>query len=457
MNPTKSSFFAAAGVTVAALSVVYGSSVRQYLDSGQAFDRASLSDPTPMGLEASNNQIPEDDFYRGLVSLLKRNYVEPITDERKLAIGAVKGMVESLKDPRSIFMNADEFRAFNNSAAGKYEGIGVDLAYDRGKSSANSSELSPADMQDLSIPRLVVVAVTPGGPADRAGVKPGDWVESVESHWVLSPEPVEQYRQAILQVSPTATKGLSPAQVKARQDNLVKVGTALKNKLDSMIMPARAKDMMTIGDNGSLNIVWHRGNTLRPTTINRKDSQVPIVQSEGNTITVRFAEGAAEKLRHAIANKSDVTIDLRNNSNGEFKAMEECLAAVAPSGTYGFIHSDKDRPDRKITVDDGNTKPPKMTILVDESTRGAADIFASALEARHFARLSGTPSNDRSVIEVVSLPDGSGYTLVTGEYQSRESGPRKKVAITAPKPPTPVAMRDYDGTIVSMRETGGNA
>jgi len=47
--------------------------VRQYLDSGQAFNHSSLSDPTPMGLEVSTNQIPEDDFYRGLVSLLKRN------------------------------------------------------------------------------------------------------------------------------------------------------------------------------------------------------------------------------------------------------------------------------------------------------------------------------------------------------------------------------------------------
>src|SRR5690349_3725465 len=114
MNPTKTSFVAAAGVTFAALSVVYGSYVRDSVDNGKPVAQ-TLNDPSPQGYEVSNNQIPEDDFYRGLVSLLKREYVEPITDERKLAIGAVKGMVNSLQDPRSIFMDPDEFRVYLNA------------------------------------------------------------------------------------------------------------------------------------------------------------------------------------------------------------------------------------------------------------------------------------------------------------------------------------------------------
>src|SRR4051812_10667807 len=123
MNQTKTSLITAAGVTFAALAVVYGSYIRECVETGRPLNRPTLnSEPQTMGLEVSNNrQIPEDDFFRGLVSLLKREYVEPITDERKLAVGAVKGMVTSLHDPRSTFMDVNEFRAFNNATAGKYE------------------------------------------------------------------------------------------------------------------------------------------------------------------------------------------------------------------------------------------------------------------------------------------------------------------------------------------------
>src|SRR2546423_1549118 len=129
MNPTKTSFITAAGVTLAALAVVYGGYVRESLDSDRSNERPALTEATTPGLEVSTRQIPEDDFFRGLVRLLKREYVEPITDERKLAIGAVKGMVDSLRDPRSVYMDFNEFRVFNNATEGKYEGIGVDLAF----------------------------------------------------------------------------------------------------------------------------------------------------------------------------------------------------------------------------------------------------------------------------------------------------------------------------------------
>ena len=61
MNPTKTSFITAAGVTIAALAVVYGSNVRESVELGRSLNRAALTtETTPMGLEASNKQIPED-------------------------------------------------------------------------------------------------------------------------------------------------------------------------------------------------------------------------------------------------------------------------------------------------------------------------------------------------------------------------------------------------------------
>jgi C-terminal processing protease CtpA/Prc len=70
-----------------------------------------------------------------------------------------------------------------------------------------------------------------------------------------------------------------------------------------------------------------------------------------------------------------------------------------------------------VVISKGNPNPPKLTLLVDASTRGAAEIFALALSKFAGATLSGASTgHERSVLETVPLPDGSGYCLVTGEY-----------------------------------------
>jgi len=450
----------AAGVTVAMLSVVYGSHVRERVESGSP---TLNSDSVLPGLEASNQQIPESDFYRGLVLLLRRNFVEPITDERKLAVGAVKGMVDSLHDPRSTYMDSNEFRAFNDATAGKYEGIGVDLSFEmgvgKGHTGANqASDMDPSDMAALTIPRLTVVAVTPGGPAEQAGIKPGDWVETVEDHWVLNPAPVGAYRKAIQMASPDHLKGLTPEETHKRQQAARTMAAQLKAKLDTMIMPLRAKDMLTIGSTGSLKIVWHRGDNLRTTQVTKHPSQVPIVENDGSVITLRFADGAAQKLKQAVTGKQEITLDLRDNSNGDYDVMTQCLAELAPSGNYGVIHAPKSNKNHAFTVANGNPKPPKMVLLVDRTTRGAANIFANALASKKLAKLAGTPSRDLSVIEVVNLPDGSGYTLATGEYSAKSVPAPKRVAMRSKRSTTSTFARERDGSIVAMRKTkGGNA
>ncbi len=464
MNPIRTSIFTSAAITIAALAVVFGSVSRGRLDLGGASAQALNNGPALTDLVASNAQVPEVDYFREMVSLLKREYVEPITDDQKLAVGAVKGMVDSLKDPRSRFMDQDEFKAYNNAIAGKYDGIGADLAFDMdvGKGhtgAADAQNMNPNDMQALALPKVVVVSVTPGGPAAEAGVQPGDWVESVEDHWVLSPDPIQTYRKAVIAAGTKETAGLSPSEVAQREHTARALGVVLREKLKTMIMPLKAMDMMTLGDSGSLKIEWHRGDSLRDTVIQKHESHVPIVGSDNTVINLRFALGSAQELKREIAGKTEVTLDLRNDAVGDFEAMEQCLAVVAPSGDYGEIHSDRPGKSRKIVISSGNPHPPKISILVDASTRGPAEVFAMALSSHKLAQVSGKAAGDDSVAEAVALPDGSGYTLVMGEYKPVEtrivaSNGVLKDRITPPQ----AGIRDYDGTIVAARKgKGGNA
>ena len=74
-----------------------------------------------------------------------------------------------------------------------------------------------------------------------------------------------------------------------------------------------------------------------------------------------------------------------------------------------------------LTVKSGNQHPPSIELVVDGTTRGAAEIFALALSSHHLAKLDGAETGgDRSVEQIVELPDGSGYTLKTGSYRPVE-------------------------------------
>lgn len=462
MNPIRTSIVTSAAITIAALSVIFGSVSRGRLDLGGASAQTLNSGVSLTGLEASRKQVPEADYFREMVRLLKEQYVEPITDDQSLAVGAVKGMIDSLNDPRSRFMDPEEFKAYNNAIAGKYEGIGADLAFSmdagKGGASAGADSVDPTDMQSTALPRLVVVSVVPGGPAAEAGVKPGDWVESVEDHWVLSPNPIKAYRDAVAAMGTKATAGLSASEIATREHTARSLGMALREKLKTMIMPLKAMDMMTLGQTGSVRIEWHRGDELRDTVIAKRECHVPLVDSDASAINLRFAKGAAEELKSAIAGKSEITLDLRNDAIGDFESMEQCLAVLAPSGDYGEVHSNREGKSRKFEVTSGNSRPPRIKILIDETTLGPAQVLATALSSHKLARVSGKAGGDDSVIEVVKLPDGSGYTLVTGEYKPFGSKLVASREILKDDPPASSAVRDYDGTIVAARKgKGGNA
>ena len=146
---------------------------------------------------------------------------------------------------------------------------------------------------------------------------------------------------------------------------------------------------------------------------------MPQFSTIANKIVLPFVSGSASSLRAAIAGKSSVTIDLRNNVLGDQGEMRKCLAVVAPSGEYGnfiSVHNPRGVP---LSVSSGNAAPPHLTLLVDSTTSGAAEIFALALNSHHLAELSGTQmGGDTSSQQIVELPDGGGYTLQTGDYHA---------------------------------------
>src|ERR1700736_1118785 len=84
---------------------------------------------------------------------VQNDFVDAISDST-LYRKSVDGMLYELRDPYSTFLPPDRFARLNETTSGNYAGLGLEV--------------------DLRDGWLIVVAPLPGGPAERAGLQPGD-------------------------------------------------------------------------------------------------------------------------------------------------------------------------------------------------------------------------------------------------------------------------------------------
>jgi carboxyl-terminal processing protease len=413
MKPSLKSFFAAVGILACAGSILVGVRMRDRVDVG------GLSTQQPAELSGylasrDSHEVPEGDYFYEISNLLKQRYVEPINDEQKLAVGAVRGMVSSLADPDSLFMDPEEFRVYQNMEKGKFEGIGaqLELVYTEPpakQQSGQSQQLDPEEViaAGLRIPKLTVVSLVPGGPADRAGIKVGDWIEFVDDHWVPNAETVASFRILERNVS----------QGKAKMEALIKLRQELRQKTKKAMLPLKARNKLIQGAAGSVKVVWRRGKESHTLLIAKSVSNMAVGGSVETGYRLAFIQGADTQLKEAISGHDRIVLDLRNNALGDPTVMKSCLEALAPAGDWGLVKEAKRS--MPLRVKTGNSAGPKITILADGSTRGTAEVFALALAKSGRATISNPKMAGHPIlVEQNPLPDGSGYTLAIGEYKA---------------------------------------
>ena len=292
------------------------------------------------------------------------------------------------------------------------------------------------------LPKLMIAAVVPGGSADKAGLKPGDWAEFVDEHWVPNSPAFDRFSDLSEQVR---SKKANPLE-------FFKLRKLLREQSEKSVLPIKARDQLMIGNTGVVNVQWVRGEQHIKTSLPKGNWELAgFGVLNDRSIRLPLVSGSANRLHEALNGKAEATIDLRNNVDGDFDAMLECLKVIAPNGTYGYLVTQKNEKPSPLLVSGGAGNRPKLTLRVDRTTRGAAEIFALALTSRGLAKLDGTEmAGNRYVVRWYTLPDNAGYTLVTGEY--RQNSPSGVVATTAPSIPkdsstlAPKAVLDHGTT-----------
>jgi carboxyl-terminal processing protease len=322
-----------------------------------------------LGASSARTQeaFPHLKIFEDVVGKILGTYVEPV-DADKLMDGAMRGLIDSL-DGSSAYLSADEVKATD---------AGTPL---------------PVGDTGLVITRqfyLRVVGVRAGSPADRAGLKTGDYIRGIDGKATRELSAVTGTR--LLRGAPGSKVTLSAFR-----------GNQAEPREFVLVRDARPAD---------------------PVTSKR------LAGGEGYVRIPNFDAGAAKGLREQIdalrqAGATGAVIDVRGTASG---SIDEAIAAArlfVKSGTLTIRagHAPTDRTTIAAAAGDGAIALP-VVVLISNGTAGAAEVFASALSGNHRADLVGQITAGLAAEQhLVRLPEGVGLWITYQRYFTPDNQP----------------------------------
>jgi carboxyl-terminal processing protease len=225
-----------------------------------------------------------------------------------------------------------------------------------------------------------VVAVTEGSPAEAAGMKPGDVIDSISGE--------ATQKMALWQVE-SALRGRSNRPVTI---SLLRSGMSKRETI-----------------------------TVNPKAFAPAEPRVEYMGDVAYVDVPSFAPGMSAKFSAAIASvqrkgANKLIIDVRNNADG---SIAEAIASADQLLESGLITSLVGRRIEKKswTADDASAYKGDVLVLIDSSTASSGEVFASAIHGNKRGRLVGLPTFGRSIEQkYVPLSSGGALYVTVGHY-----------------------------------------
>ena len=327
------------------------------------------------GVRASNDSAYKQmEVYSEVLSRVRGEYVEEpnlpaVTD------GALHGLLESL-DSDSSYLNAEQYKEYQNRKTGAKADIGAAVSKRFGYAS--------------------VVAVIPGGPADKAGLQDTDILEAIEGKSTREMS-LAQIR-SMLTGEPGSNVNLSV--VRARRAEPQKV-VVTRN----MVAIPPAQDKMLQDGIGEVRV-----NALTKGKSQEIASKIKALQKDG-----------AKKL----------ILDLRDCAQGDESEGIATANLFLNHGTVTYLQGQK-YPREAFNADPSKaiTTLP-LVVLVNKGTSGAAEIVAAAVLENARGDVVGDKTfGEGSVQKLIELPDGGALILSVAKYYSPQGKAIQDSAVT---------------------------
>lgn len=336
----------------------------------------------------SNNTYKKDGSYTNISENLKLNTklntIKKIinedflgeVDETKLTEAAIKGYVEGLDDEYTEYFTKEEMEEFKTETEGNYVGIGIYM------------------LKNTKDNNIIVLSAIKGSPAEEAGLKTGDIIKKVNDKEYTAEE-------------------------------FEKIASDIKGKAGSKVK-----------------LEIQRGEETLTFEIERKKIELYPIESEvlendiGYINISSFCEDCSSKFKEKYdklkrKNIKSLVIDLRNNGGGIVDEALEILDSILDKDSIMLITADKKGEEKIEKAKKKPTIEVPIVVLVNENTASSSEIFAAALKENNKAKIIGTKTYGKGVIqESITLSDGSGIKITTEEYYTPNRNKINKIGIT---------------------------
>lgn len=351
----------------------------------------------------------DKDLVDSIVRLLKAHYVDPITQDKETAMarGAVRGMMESLNDPDSRFLDPSERKLLDDAGNGKFHGIGAIFALKKEKTG------------DLDTTKLIIITPMPGSPAEKAGLKPGDAITYVDGKWIISYDPFKeaQLEKLARSVRNKETDELTYQKTYEAAFKKLKDGVSLFDALESITSKSTGDLSLKIerrGESAPIDVKLKcRDTVVEPVTAQAVSHGIAYIR------VTQFSKTAptefADLLKQAQAGQAKaLVLDLRNNPGGLMDSAANIVSRINGGGVIATIQSNTDRhPLRTARL---HKLGIPVVVLVNEGTSSVAELAAGTLRDTGSATLLGTKTFGDGLVQTpLLLKDGSAAVLTTGK------------------------------------------
>lgn len=338
---------------------------------------ASLSISVPEA-RAQAAERPADDAKRysqllqSIYQFIMSNYVEQ-PDPRKLYEGAMKGMIDSLGDPHSVYLDEPMLTDMMEGTEGSYAGVGLYISKQPGSAAENG-------------PRYIE-AVSPieGSPAWKAGVHPGELIIAIDGE-------------------DTAGMAVDKASSKIRGKAGTKVTLTLRRGASYEYEMEFTRATIEIP-------------AIKYALIEKKGSKIGYLRIiEWIPQTRQRVKEALEALEAKGA--AALIVDVRSNPGGLLSSVVEVSDLFLDAGTIVSTRGRNPKDDEVYAADAELSWPKarRMAVLLNKGSASASEIFAGAMKDTRRGLLIGEKSYGKGSVQQVFPLDKTGFKLTLARY-----------------------------------------
>ncbi|MFC7321907.1 S41 family peptidase [Halobacillus campisalis] len=285
-------------------------------------------------------------------------------EDNQLIEGAIEGMLDTLDDPYSTYMDKETMKQFDQSIESSFQGIGA--------------EVSMVDE------KVTIVAPIKGSPAEEAGLKPNDQILEVDGESV---EGLDLYDAV--------------SKIRGEKGSEVTLTIERPGSSDSL-------EIDLVRDDIPLETVY-------------KDTKTVDGKKAGIIEITSFSEKTSKEFENALneleeENIEGLVIDVRGNPGGLFTDVQEILEQfITDEQPYVQVEdSEGEKSEYRSNLQEMKDYP--ITVLQDEGSASASEILSAAMNEAGGYDIVGTKSFGKGTVQQ-TMPMGDGSTIKLTLYK----------------------------------------